>query len=178
MALRSLARPGRPFEGPCQWAGASDSRQGPARNRAGLADSEPGSEDPGPPTADCQWRPEWLAIYQGLGPRPPGPGYCSWPTGVSTFRHRRPKVPQLRRPLIATRPSFLSSNLSKSLGAELTRLRKLMGTKVGGLYQLHLRDDPIQADNAEHIPWLGMRVAAEWNKERTPAAVGKHSGDW
>ena len=53
-----------------------------------------------------------------------------------------------------------------------------MGTKVAGLCQLHLRDHPIQADNAEHIPWLGMRVAEEWNKERTPAAVGKHSGDW
>ena len=119
-----------------------------------------------------------LSTRGSAGAQTAGPGYCSWPTGVSTFRHRRPKVPQLRRPLIATRPSFLSSNLSKSLGAELTRLRKLMGTKVGGLYQLHLRDDPIQADNAEHIPWLGMRVAAEWNKERTPAAVGKHSGDW
>jgi len=156
-----------PLKAPASGQAPATAARGPARNRAGLADSEPESEDParGPPTAsaDCQsrWQPEsesrWLAIYKGFGPRPPGPGYCSWPTGVPAFRHRRPKVPQLRRPLIATHwhPSFLSSNLSKSLGAEWTRLRKLMGSKVGGLYQLHLRDDPIQADNAEHIPWLG-----------------------
>jgi len=88
-------------------------------------------------------------------------------------------VSQLRR---ASNPSFLSSNfnlkLSKSLGAEWTRLRKLMGTKVGGLYQLHLRDHPILADNAEHIPWLGMRVAEAWNQERTHAATVKLSADW
>ncbi len=59
-----------------------------------------------------------------------------------------------------------------------TLLRKLMGTKVAGLCQLHLRDHPIQADNAEHIPWLGMRVAEEGNEERTRAAAAKLSGDW
>ena len=59
-----------------------------------------------------------------------------------------------------------------------TRLRKLMGTKVAGLCQLLLRDHPIQADNAEHIPWLGMRVAEEGNEERTHAAAAKLSGDW
>ena len=109
-----------PLKGPCQWAGARL-----PETAAGLGSTGTGRH--------WQWLQLEVASATVAGPRGEnarGRATVSWPTGVPAFRHRRPKVSQLRR---ASNPSFLSSNLSKSLGAEWTRLRKLMGTKVGGL---------------------------------------------
>jgi hypothetical protein len=42
-----------PLKAPASGQAPATAARGPARNRAGLADSEPESEDPGPPKPEC-----------------------------------------------------------------------------------------------------------------------------
>ena len=80
-----------PLKAPASGQAPATAARGPARNRAGLADSEPESEDPGPPTADCTASGSLSLSHGGLpstrasGPDRPGRATVVGPLGCLRF---------------------------------------------------------------------------------------------